>query len=102
MRYAVYTLWSLACGCGMYAGGAVVWSTIDPEGAGRALLFTIPIAVVALAVFALLATVGLMIPFGWDAPEATSKPRARKVAVSADPSAKPQAAFEEREAMLAG
>ena len=54
MKYLVCLLLSLAAGFGTYALGAVVWCTIDPDGAGARLLFTIPIALTAMAVPAIL------------------------------------------------
>jgi hypothetical protein len=43
-------LLSLSAGCGTYALGAITWCTIDPDGAGAKLLFTIPVALVGMAV----------------------------------------------------
>ena len=50
MKVIGYLLLSLAAACGVYALGAVVWSMIDPQGAGQTLLFTIPIALGGMAV----------------------------------------------------
>jgi hypothetical protein len=60
MRLLVCLLLSLAAGSGTYLAGAVVWSTLDPQGAGASLLFTIPPAIAALTTPALLALVGLI------------------------------------------
>jgi hypothetical protein len=54
MKYLVCLLLSLAAGFGTYALGAVVWCTIDPDGAGAKLLFTIPIALTGMAIPAIL------------------------------------------------
>src|SRR5688500_8843957 len=50
LKYLVCLLLSLAAGFGTYALGAVAWCTIDPAGAGAKLLFTIPIAIVGMAI----------------------------------------------------
>ena len=50
MRYLVCLLLSLAAGSGAYALGAVIWSALDPQGAGGRLLFTIPLALAGMAV----------------------------------------------------
>ena len=60
MRFITSLLFALACGCGTYAAGAIVWSVCDPQGAGTMLLFTIPIAFAAAVVLALSALVVAM------------------------------------------
>jgi TRAP-type C4-dicarboxylate transport system permease small subunit len=60
MRVLICVLGALAIGCATYLVGAIVWSIVDPLGAGKALLFTIPIAIVAMGTPALLALVGLI------------------------------------------
>jgi hypothetical protein len=63
MKVATYLLLSLACGAALYAAAAVAWSMFDPQGAGRVLLFTIPIALVTMAVMGLLAALAMVAPF---------------------------------------
>ena len=60
MRLLVCLLFSLAAGCFTYLTGAVIWSTIDPQGAGASLLFTIPPAIAGVAVPALLAMIAVI------------------------------------------
>ena len=60
MRLLICVLLSLAAGFFAYLAGAVVWSTIDPQGAGSTLLFTLPLAVAGVAMPTLLASVGLI------------------------------------------
>jgi len=79
MKVAIYLLISLACGSGLYAAAAVIWSMLDPDGAGRALLFTIPIAVVTMAVMGLLAAVALVLPFEPEAKRAPARAPATPV-----------------------
>jgi hypothetical protein len=60
MKVLGYLLLSLAAACGVYALGAVVWSMIDPHGAGETLLFTIPIALGGMAIPGILGTLCLV------------------------------------------
>lgn len=64
MRIAICLLLSLGVGSGLYTVAAIGWSLLDPQGAGRTLLFTIPIGIVATAGLGLLAAVVMMLPFG--------------------------------------
>jgi TRAP-type C4-dicarboxylate transport system permease small subunit len=90
MRIAIALVISLACGAAAYIAGAVGWSLLDPNGAGRALLFTIPIALVVMAVFGLLATLLLVLPFGPRARRrAFRKERAKSKPASATPTRHP-------------
>ncbi len=50
MTFLTGLLLSLSAGCATYALGAITWCTIDPEGAGAKLLFTIPVALAGMAV----------------------------------------------------
>jgi hypothetical protein len=43
-------LLSLSAGFGTYALGAITWCTIDPEGVGARLLFTIPVALAGMTI----------------------------------------------------
>jgi hypothetical protein len=54
-------LLSLAAGFFTYLAGAVIWSTVDPQGAGSSLLFTLPPAVAGVAAPALLAMLSVVI-----------------------------------------
>jgi len=65
MKWLVCLLLSLAAGFFTYLAGAVVWSTIDPQGAGASLLFTIPPAVAGVAAPTLLALLGLVAGAGF-------------------------------------
>ena len=65
MRLVVCLLFALTAGCGTYAVGAVLWSAADPEGAGVVLLFTIPIAIAAAAMPALLGVLVLIFRCDW-------------------------------------
>jgi len=76
MRVIVCILLAIAGGFGAYILGAVVWSLIDPTGAGAALLFTIPIAIVGMAVPALLAVLALINRCDWSTAKRTSTRRA--------------------------
>lgn len=67
MRILLCLLFGLACACGFYALAAVIWSIVDPTGAGKILLFTIPAAVAAAAVPALLGFIGMINLCAWDA-----------------------------------
>lgn len=60
VRLLVCLLLSVATGAAVYLGGAVVWSLIDPQGAGVPLLFTIPLAIAAVAIPALIGVIGLI------------------------------------------
>ena len=60
MRLVVYLLLSLAAGAAVYLGGAVIWCLADPKGAGVSLLFTIPLALLAAAIPALIGMIGLI------------------------------------------
>ena len=66
MRFVTSLLFALACGCGTYAAGAIVWSIYDPQGAGTVLLFTIPIAFAAAVVLALSALVAALSSGVWN------------------------------------
>ena len=61
MKLLVCVLLSVAAGFFTYLTGAVVWSTIDPLGAGTSLLFTIPTAIAGMAAPALLGVLGLVL-----------------------------------------
>ena len=61
MKLLVCVLLSLAAGFFTYLAGAVIWSTVDPQGAGSSLLFTIPPAIAGMAAPALLGVLGLVI-----------------------------------------
>jgi hypothetical protein len=50
MTFITCLLLSLSAGSATYAAGAIAWCTIDPEGAGAKLLFTIPVALAVMAV----------------------------------------------------
>jgi hypothetical protein len=65
MKYMVCLLFALAIGCGSYAAGAVIWAAVDPQGAGISLLFTIPVAITAAAVPALLGVMLLINRCDW-------------------------------------
>ena len=67
MRILLCLLFGLACGCGFYVLAAVIWSIIDPSGAGAVLLFTIPAAVAAAALPALVGFIGMINLCAWDA-----------------------------------
>ena len=69
MRIAVCLLLSVAVGCATYTVGAIVWACADPQGAGRALLFTIPVGFAATAVPGLLGLVGLVFRCEWASPK---------------------------------
>ena len=58
MRIVICFLGSLAVGCATYLLGAIVWSIADPSGAGKVLLFTIPIAIAGMALPAVLSIIG--------------------------------------------
>jgi len=60
MKFVVCLLLSLAAGFFTYLAGAVVWSTLDPQGAGASLLFTLPLAVAGAVAPTLLAIAGLI------------------------------------------
>ena len=80
MKVATYLLLSLSCGAALYSAAAVAWSMVDPQGAGRVLLFTIPIALVTMAVMGLLAALAVVAPFeSKDAHHAPSKAAATAV-----------------------
>jgi hypothetical protein len=64
-RLLICLLLSIAAGAAVYLGGAVVWSLIDPDGAGVPLLFTIPLALIAAAVPGLLGTLGMINTNAW-------------------------------------
>ena len=61
MRVVVCLLFALAAGFGTYALGAVVWASLDPEHAGKVLLFSIPVAIAGCAVPALLGIIVLVL-----------------------------------------
>jgi hypothetical protein len=74
MKYLVALLLSLAAGFGTFILGAVIWSALDPSGAGRAFLFTIPVAIVCMVVLGLLGMTAMMTGhFDWSRQE-TFKP----------------------------
>jgi hypothetical protein len=50
MTFLTCLLLSLSAGSATYAAGAIAWCTIDPDGAGAKLLFTIPLALAVMAV----------------------------------------------------
>jgi hypothetical protein len=58
MRIVICFLGSLAVGCATYLLGAIVWSIADPSGAGKVLLFTIPLAIAGMALPAVLLIIG--------------------------------------------
>jgi hypothetical protein len=60
MRVVVSLLFALAAGCGTYSLGAVIWASLDPEHAGKVLLFSIPLALAATAVPALFGVLALV------------------------------------------
>lgn len=76
MRIAISLLLSLGVGSGLYTIAAIGWSLLDPQGAGRTLLFTIPIGIVVTAGLGLLVAAVMMLPFGPPA----KKRRAQKAA----------------------
>lgn len=53
MRALASLLLSLSAGAGTWTLGAILWSTLDPTGAGAELLFTIPISLATAAVLAI-------------------------------------------------
>ena len=59
-RLMVCLLFSLAAGFFTYLAGAVIWSTLDPLGAGGSLLFTIPLAIAGAIGPALIAMVSVI------------------------------------------
>ena len=59
MKLLVCVLLSLAAGFFIYLTGAVVWCTIDPEGASPSLLFTIPPAIAGMVAPAMLGMLAL-------------------------------------------
>ena len=66
MKYLVALMLSLAAGFGVFTFGAVIWSALDPSGAGRAFLFTIPIAIVCMVVLGLFGMLAMMtVRFDW-------------------------------------
>jgi len=71
MRIAVCLLLSIAVGCATYTAGAIIWASADPQGAGKALLFTIPVSFAATAIPGVLALLGLVFRCDW----ATPRPR---------------------------
>jgi len=50
MTFITCLLMSVSAGSATYAAGAIAWCTIDPDGAGAKLLFTIPLALAVMAV----------------------------------------------------
>jgi hypothetical protein len=60
MKVLVCLLFSLAAGFFTYLAGAVIWSTLDPLGAGGSLLFTIPLAIAGAIAPALVAMIGII------------------------------------------
>ena len=50
MTFLTCLLLSLSAGSATYAAGAIAWCTVDPDGAGAKLLFTIPVALAGMAV----------------------------------------------------
>ena len=65
MRIAVCLLLSIAVGCATYTAGAIVWACADPQGAGKSLLFTIPVGFAAMVVPGLLGLLGLVFRCDW-------------------------------------
>ena len=60
MKLLVCVLLSIAAGCFTYLAGAIVFCTIDPQGAAPSLLFTIPPAIAGMAAPALLGILGVI------------------------------------------
>ena len=69
MRILVSILLSVAIGFATYVVGAVLWTIADPLGAGSSLLFTIPVAVVGMAVPALIGALAMINHCRWDTRE---------------------------------
>ena len=87
MRIAISLLLSLGMGSGLYTIAAIAWSLLDPQGAGRTLLFTIPIGIVATTGLGLLAA-AMMLPFG---PPAKKRPADKAATRRAAPPPAPAA-----------
>jgi hypothetical protein len=85
MRYLLCLLLSFAAGCGTYTLGAILWAISDPSGAGMALLFTIPIALFAMAIFGLLGMIGLATRCDWDHPRRAKQAMEPPLVVSPAP-----------------
>src|SRR3954471_14489031 len=81
MRIGICLLLSIAIGCATYTLGAIVWACADPQGAGKALLFTIPIAFAGTAIPGLLALLGLVFRCDWATPRAAARKPLRPAAV---------------------
>jgi hypothetical protein len=62
MKLVVCLLLSMAAGFATYLMGAVIWATLDPLGAGSALIFTLPPAIAGLSVPALVALLAAVNP----------------------------------------
>jgi hypothetical protein len=92
MRIAVGLLLSVAGGCATYTLGAIVWTVADPQGAGRTLLFTIPVGFALATGPGLLGLIGLIYRCDWGRRQRRTRPRrAPRAAVnrSAPPAAAP-------------
>lgn len=87
MRLMVCVLGSIAIGCASYLLGAIVWSIVDPPGASKSLLFTIPIAIAGVTVPAVLAMMGAV----YVARSGTSRRRKRVRTHAPRPEAAPEA-----------
>jgi len=104
MRIAVCLLLSIAVGCATYTAGAIIWASADPQGAGKALLFTIPVSFGATAVLGAVALLGLVFRCDWSAPRAATRKRLtrpRRKAAAAAAAARPLEMQEDDDLILA-
>ena len=90
MRVVVSLLFALAAGFGTYSLGAVIWASLDPEHAGKVLLFSIPLALAATAVPALFGVIALVLSGGG------SRPRRKPKAAAPLPAKAPRPAATKR------
>ena len=65
LRLLIFLLLSISAGAAVFLGGAVVWCLIDPDGAGKPLLFSIPLALVGAAIPGLLGMLGMVNTNAW-------------------------------------
>lgn len=87
MRVVVCLLFALAAGFGTYALGAVIWAALDPEHAGKVLLFSIPLTLAATAVPALLGVLLLAFQCDWSGQRKERKSSVRAAAKAPRPAA---------------
>ena len=87
MTFITCLLLSVSAGSATYAAGAIAWCIIDADGAGRRLLFTIPVALSVMAVPGILGAVCLAFRCDF-----YREPRAAKLSTAARPAHLPAAA----------